>query len=130
MSVQGGTKRWRHWPLLHRQGALTVALMAGASTLFASVPATPSFRVTVLLTSPAESTTAQCGTTPEPGAGRKVRLACSASTARDSSRYHLDLYRAGEWLGAVDGEMDTGTVTSWRIVHAANREYLEMTVGW
>lgn len=130
MSAQHGTKRRRRWPLLNRQVALTLTLVASASTLFASVPAAQSFRVTVVLTSQAESTSAQCGTSPVPGVGRKVKLACSAPTVRDSSRYHLNVYHAGEWLGTVDGEMGTGTVTSWRIVHAANREYLEMTVGW
>ena len=123
-------KRRRRWPLLQRQGVLTLALVASAGTLFASMPVSQSFRVTVALVSPSESATVQCGTTVEPGTGRKINLACSGPPRRADPRYLLDLYREGEWLGTVDGHMGSGTVTSWRIVHAANREYLEMTVGW
>lgn len=127
--VNDGRKRQRRMPLLQRQGALGIALVAGAGTLFAAMPVSQSFRVKVTLNSQEASVTAQCATTPEPGSGR-VKLNCSTPATRNTSLYHLNVYRAGEWLGTVDGEMGTGTVTSWRIVHVANREYLEMTVGW
>lgn len=129
MRVHHGGKRQRRLPLLRRQGALGIALVAGAGTLFAAMPVSQSFRVTVTLVAPAESGKVQCGTLPEPATGR-VKITCATPGSRDTSRYHLAVYRAGEWIGNVDGEMGTGTVTSWRIVHAANREYLEMTVGW
>ena len=131
MSAQRGTKQWRRWPLLRRQGALIVALMAGAGTLFAALPSSQSFRVTVTLNAPAASTTGQCSSTAEPGSGRKVNIVCSpAPLLGEAPRYLFHVYRADEWLGTVDGQMGTGTVTSWRIVHVANHEYLEMMVGW
>jgi len=36
----------------------------------------------------------------------------------------------GDWLGTVDQTMGLGTVTSWRVIRLANRDYLEMMVGW
>ena len=116
---------------LRRQGALALALLAGGtSTPFASLPLKSSFNVRVTLQAPAETEAAQCSSTIEPGTGRRIKVNCaSANAAGDIPRYLLHVYRAGEWL-TVDGQMGTGTLTSWRIVHVANREYLEMMVGW
>ena len=87
------------------------------------------FRVTVTLSAAAAPPTAQCSSSIEPGSN-KIVVACSEPKApRDIPRYILHVYRAGEWL-PVDGQMGTGTLTSWRIVHVADREYLEMMVGW
>jgi hypothetical protein len=36
----------------------------------------------------------------------------------------------GNWLGAIDESMGLGTVTSWRVIRLADRDYLEMMVGW
>ena len=36
----------------------------------------------------------------------------------------------GTWLGTADESMGLGTVTSWRVIRLANRDYLEMMVGW
>jgi len=36
----------------------------------------------------------------------------------------------GTWLGTADETMGLGTVTSWRVIRLANRDYLEMMVGW
>lgn len=36
----------------------------------------------------------------------------------------------GNWLGAIDESMGLGTVTSWRVIRIADRDYLEMMVGW
>jgi len=109
---------------------LALALAAGsASTPFAAVPASHPFRVTVSLNMPAE-VQAQCGTITEPGSGRKITVSCATPSApREPPRYLLHVYRAGEWI-PVEGEMGTGTLTSWRIVHVADREYLELLVGW
>jgi hypothetical protein len=91
------------------------------------------FRVSVTLKSPVEAAVAECSTTLNP-ATNKVTVACASAPAPDVPRvpdiprYLLHVYRAGEWL--VDDQMGNGTLTSWRIVHVANREYLEMTVGW
>jgi len=32
--------------------------------------------------------------------------------------------------GGVDLYAGAGTITSWRVVHLTDWEYLEMTVGW
>jgi hypothetical protein len=121
----------RPWPSLRKQGAIALALLAGGtSTPFASLPLKQSFNVRVTLQAPAEAEAAQCSTRIEPGTGRKITVNCStATTVSDIPRYLLHVYRAGEWI-TVDGQMGTGTLTSWRIVHVANREYLEMMVGW
>jgi len=63
----------------------------------------------------------------------KVTIVCGSTeptpTIRtEPPRYLLHVYRPGDWL--VDDRMGNGTLTSWRIVHVANREYLEMMVGW
>ena len=120
----------RHRPSLRRQGALALALVAsGASTFAAAPPMNNAFRVTVTLSAAAAPPTAQCSSSIEPGSN-KIVVACSEPKApRDIPRYILHVYRAGEWL-PVDGQMGTGTLTSWRIVHVADREYLEMMVGW
>ena len=36
----------------------------------------------------------------------------------------------GTWLGTADESMGLGTVTSWRVIRLANRDYLELMVGW
>ena len=60
-----------------------------------------------------------------------VKVSCSTQGVVETNpRFLLHVFRAGEWLGTVDGAMATGTVTSWRVVHVANREYLELVVGW
>ena len=119
----------RHRPSLRRQGALALALVAGwASTFAAAPPMSSTFGVKVTLVA-AEPPAAQCGSVVDPTTN-KITVTCQAPAApRDVSRYLLHVYRAGEWL-PVDGQMATGTLTSWRIVHVANREYLEMMVGW
>jgi len=37
---------------------------------------------------------------------------------------------AGEALGSLKSYPAAGTVTSWRVVRLAKREYLEMLIGW
>lgn len=123
-------KGWRRWPPLHRQAALVLALLAGGtSTPFASLPLKQSFNVRVTLLAPAGTEIVQCASAVEPGS--KITINCQKPTAPVElvPRYLMHVYRAGEWI-TVDGQMGTGTLTSWRIVHVANREYLEMMVGW
>ena len=36
----------------------------------------------------------------------------------------------GTWLGTAEESMGLGTVTSWRVIRLANRDYLELMVGW
>ena len=59
----------------------------------------------------------------------QVKVACGEPRATDL-RYLLHVYRDGEWLGTIDGDNTSGTITSWRVYHVANREYLEVMVGW
>lgn len=80
------------------------------------------------------------------GFGATVTVVCSTGAVVDISsgqsgfplvpmrggayRYLFQITRAGELLGTVDTYMGLATVTSWRVVHLTNRDYLEMTVGW
>ena len=70
----------------------------------------------------------------EGAAGFEVKVTLSASKAARSGPiaaallFHIS--RTGEWIGASDEVAGAGTVTSWRVVHIANRDYLEMMVGW
>ena len=59
----------------------------------------------------------------------QVKVACGEPRA-DDLRFLLHVYRDGEWLGTIDGDNASGTITSWRVYHVANREYLEIMVGW
>jgi len=45
-------------------------------------------------------------------------------------RYVNLLSGNSEILATVDSYAGSGTVTSWRIVNLADRDYLELMVGW
>ena len=45
-------------------------------------------------------------------------------------RYVTQVFWNGDWIDNVDDRTGMGTTTSWRIVNLANRDYLELTVGW
>ncbi len=45
-------------------------------------------------------------------------------------RYVTQVFWNGDWIDSIDDSPGTGTVTSWRRVNLANREYLELTIGW
>ena len=63
----------------------------------------------------------------------QVSIACVAPTKAPlpaPTHVLLHIFREADWIGTVDGILSTGTVTSWRVVRLAQREYLEMTVGW
>ena len=77
--------------------------------------------------------TAQCDRTSRPSVPPSVTIVCSPSTPQSvqpESRFMLNVYQSGEFLGTVDGMMTTGTVTSWRVIRLVNRDYLEIMVGW
>ena len=65
--------------------------------------------------------TVVCGPSPAPKPG-------TFHTVASTLLFHIS--RAGEWLGTIDEPVSPGTVTSWRVIRLADREYLEMTVGW
>ena len=121
-STQRASRPLRAW----RQ--LTLALLIGASAACGAASKTATFRVMVELF---ESKSVLCGT-----AGTQVvTVSCTvpetqAQTQPQLRQTNLHLFRAHEWLGTVDAMMTTGTVQSWRVVRVADRDYLEIVVGW
>lgn len=88
-----------------------------------------------------------CRTTDAPGAfGATVTVVCSTGAVVDVSsdeagmpwvplhggayRYLVQVRKADEVLATVDSYTGAGTVTSWRVVRLADRDYVELTVGW
>ncbi|RPJ48654.1 MAG: hypothetical protein EHM16_01760 [Betaproteobacteria bacterium] len=45
-------------------------------------------------------------------------------------RFVTEVWRSGNRFETVDVSPGIGTTTLWRVVHLANRDYLEMTVAW
>lgn len=45
-------------------------------------------------------------------------------------RFHIPSSNGETRFGAVDLYAGAGTITSWRVVHLTDWDYLEMTVGW
>lgn len=127
------------WRRGYRAGAVALALVAtGAWAAQASAP----FAVTVNLRTGPETGT--CQTSPEsPARPSIVSIDCHAkpleptamppaSPARDGRafRFLIPTGRGDERYGGVDLYAGTGTITSWRVVHLSDWDYLEMTVGW
>ena len=53
------------------------------------------------------------------------------ATVQDSAyRFVTNVSASGDSLGTVDSYTGAGTVTSWRVIKLANRDYLEMMVHW
>ena len=117
-------------------GALAALILAGSSCAFAG-EARSRFGVSVNL---------QAETPPEFGAckanevltpkGVAATVTCTPvpipkqpaeSRVVSSVLFHIS---RGTWLGTADETMGLGTVTSWRVIRLANRDYLEMMVGW
>jgi len=110
--------------------ALLVTLALGATASYAGTASQP-FAVQVDI-APAE-TTATCSQVTTLSGKANVSIDCApAAPARATAPPHLllHIFREADWIGTVDGVLATGTVTSWRVVRFAQREYLEMTVGW
>ena len=97
--------------------------MLGASGVAAPATVSESFRLTVNL-EPHATCNRQVATASDVA---QVKVSCGKSS---DARFLLHVYRAGELLGSVDGDMGNGTITTWRVVRAANRDYLEIMVGW
>lgn len=114
-------------------GGLMVALL-GAALPAASVPtkAASAFRVTVDLFTQSKNTALCDRSTIKTDQGPEVTLTCTADQRprETESRFLLHLYRGQNVLGTVDGSLPVGTITSWRVVNFANRDYLEIVVGW
>lgn len=125
-----------------RTGALALGLaMAGSAW---GAQATGAFAVTVLLRASADTGTCQssqeapvrpsvvtidCHNTKplEPAAAPDV-----PSATRDARAYRFMIPTGNGDLryGGVDLYAGAGTITSWRVVHLTDWDYLEMTVGW
>ncbi len=56
--------------------------------------------------------------------------ASTQSSQGQALRFHIPSSNGESRYGAVDLFAGAGTITSWRIVHLADWDYLEMTVGW
>ena len=106
------------------------------------------FNVTIKL-QPAQppANTALCKSSNIPGAfGATVTIVCATGAIIDLApnsprqpyvpthggafRYVTQVSNASGLLGTVDVYSGVGTITTWRVISAAQREYLEMTVGW
>jgi hypothetical protein len=118
--------RWRKWQALGAALLATVSLAAGAGQKSASFIVAVDF-----LTE--DKNTGQCDRTSQAGTPSVVLVNCGSpggTPTRPDNRFLLNLYHTGVFLGTVDGMMSTGTVTSWRVIHVMNRDYLEIMVGW
>jgi hypothetical protein len=107
---------------------LTALLLALPTAAFAAANTSASFRVDVLLL-PGFKDTPDCGTAVA-GASVSVTCATSGTNLLASPRYLLHVYRDGRMVETVEAITEPGTVTSWRVVRSANREFLEIVVGW
>jgi hypothetical protein len=125
-----GRERRRNSPARRALGA---ALLIAASAHAHGASATGSFRVTVDLFTQ-DKQAVECGRSAQPGpSGDKVFIACvpqTRSPVHATAPFLLHIFREGLQIGTVDGFMASGTITSWRVVHLANRDYLEIVVGW
>lgn len=122
---------WRN-PPRRRWQALGAVLLAAASLGAPAAQKSASFKVMVDLISDAKEAV-QCDRATRPSVPPSVTVVCvpaGGQAPRTDPRFLLNLYESGAFLGTVDSMMSTGTVTSWRVVHLVNRDYLEIMVGW
>jgi hypothetical protein len=125
-------QRMTEWrcPRRRRQG-LVALLLAGASACCNAGQTSAPFSVNLKLNF---KDTVACDRTVQPGIlPNNVTIVCSNNTIpapRMAPRFMLNLFQSGEWVGTVDAMMSTGTVTSWRVIHLVNRDYLEVMLGW
>lgn len=112
-------RRWPMWAAATLLAAVSGAVLAKS----ASAP----FAVTVTLFPPFKDTV-DCGTSQQ---GSSVRLDCTTpGSAPSDPRFLLQVYREGAQIGTVDGSTQPGSVTSWKVVRIADRDFLEIVVGW
>ena len=120
----------RQWPPRRWGAVLLASALACASLDAVSAQKSASFMVLVDLIT--DSKTGICERTTANTGSPIVTLNCAVSTPvqRPDSRFLLNVYEGGHYLGSVDGMMSTGTVTSWRVINLPKRDYLEIMVGW
>lgn len=103
-------------------------VLAFASLTAAAATSSSPFRVNVQLLPPFKDTP-ECSSV---RVGTAVSVSCITPGADllASPRYLLHVYSQGEVVQTVDTVADPGTVTSWRVVRATDRDFLEIVVGW
>lgn len=108
-------------------GIAGIALMCAAGVAIARSASAP-FQLTVTLLPPFKDVIG-CGTSQQ---GTDVSVNCGgpSSTAGSGQRFLLHVYREGAQVGTVEGATGAGTVTSWKVVRIADRDFLEIVVGW
>jgi hypothetical protein len=109
---------------LLRGATLSCALAGVACLAYAATTSSP-FHVTVEL----RPDIPQCGQRTH---GINVSVSCIApgTPVAASPRFLLNVYREGVQVATVDGVTEPGTVASWKVVRVADRDFLEIVVGW
>jgi hypothetical protein len=112
-------RRWRAW--------VAAALLAAASGAVLAKGVSAHFAVTVTLFAPFKDTV-DCGTSQQ---GSSFAVNCSTpGSSATNPRFLLQVYRDGAQIATVDGSTVAGSVTSWKVVRIADRDFLEIVVGW
>jgi hypothetical protein len=106
-------------------GGLALAL---ASLTAAAASSSSPLRVNVQLLPPFKDTP-DCSSV-KVGAAVSVSCVTPGTSLVASERYLLHVYSEGQVVQTVDTVADPGTVTSWRLLHIADRDFLEIVVGW
>lgn len=115
----------RGGPLQAARRALFLGLL-GASVAAYGASVTGAFNVRVDL-STNDKAAVQCERELE-ATGVRVKCDQLATPARPRVLLHVLLGNGAE--PTVDSTLATGTVTSWRVVRGAGRDYVEIVVGW
>lgn len=120
------------------------ACMAAVPPQALGAQASSQFDVMISLRSPEQQTqTGLCDSTQTVVATTSPRIVCNFTTGRDvlsslpakpswpyeGRGYRFISYITGP-VGSVDIYTGAGTSTAFRLVNWADREYIEMTVGW
>jgi len=83
------------------------------------------FTVTVNVTAPAG---ALCDTSL--GVARLSIQCAPTGGVRPLPVLLLQVFRGGTLVGDIHSGMSTGTITSWRVLRAGGRDYVEIMVAW
>lgn len=117
----GDSQADRRW----RRGTAAILIAIASGTALAKSVSAP-FAVSVTVFPPFKDV-ADCGTNQQ---GGNVTLNCATPVSDNHPRFLLHVYREGAQVGTVDGATAPGTVTSWKVVRIADRDFLEIVVGW
>ena len=126
---RGDTPRSRHG----RSGAALLALAIATQAWAGQVTSPFAVRVDLI-------NSGACATATDPPRASVV-IDCQAKPvdpvvstpprmAAQTFRFHIPTGDGDVRYGNVDLYAGAGTITSWRVIHLAGWDYLEMTVGW